>query len=78
MSATLDQYKLILDAETIDLNRLADLARHGIPSKIRGDVWKFLLTTYRNEKCKFIIRFFFFFVFVFGVENSFQKKNIGL
>lgn len=55
MSATVDQYKLLLEAETIDLNRLADLARHGIPSKIRGDVWKFLLTTYRNEKCEHFV-----------------------
>jgi phosphopantothenate synthetase len=44
MAATLEEYRDILIADTfVDLTRLKLCAQQGVPSEIRGEVWKYLL-----------------------------------
>ncbi|KAJ3350091.1 hypothetical protein GGF32_005050 [Allomyces javanicus] len=44
VSGVLDEYLETLSAEvTVDVAKLRDLARHGIPAPVRGDVWCYLL-----------------------------------
>ncbi|CAG8536082.1 10200_t:CDS:2, partial [Ambispora gerdemannii] len=42
--ATINEFKEILNTEVyVDLDRLRESARHGIPMEVRGEVWKYLL-----------------------------------
>mmetsp|Transcript_1781 Transcript_1781/g.2295 ORF Transcript_1781/g.2295 Transcript_1781/m.2295 type:complete len:283 (-) Transcript_1781:105-953(-) len=51
MSATSNQFREILDAEdAVQMGKLMDIARHGIPSKLRGEVWKYLLGVSKPDK----------------------------
>jgi hypothetical protein len=38
------------DAE-VDVAKLADMAQHGVPSEVRGAVWKYLLGAAHADKC---------------------------
>jgi len=51
MSATHEQFRDLLDVEdSVPMEKLADIARHGVPSKIRGEVWKYLLGVSKPDK----------------------------
>lgn len=44
MSASAKEFKDILNAEVhIDLDKLRESSRHGIPMEVRGEAWKYLL-----------------------------------
>lgn len=52
MSSTLEEFQDILNAETsIDIDRLRELAKHGVPDRIRGTVWKYLLGSEKLDRC---------------------------
>ncbi len=47
----------LIDAETqVDMDRLKDLSRHGIPDSIRGHVWKYLLEVTSPDKTQEVTR----------------------
>ncbi|KAG2197561.1 hypothetical protein INT47_009559 [Mucor saturninus] len=49
----LNDFNEILQSEVyVDLERLRILARHGIPNKLRGEVWKFLLGVEQADRSK--------------------------
>jgi hypothetical protein len=51
MSDVEREFNELLDAETyVDMDRLRDLARHGIPDSLRGHVWKYLLNVASPDK----------------------------
>jgi len=51
MAATVEQFKDLLDAEdSVDMTMLVNIAKHGIPSKVRGEVWKYLLGVAKPDK----------------------------
>ncbi|CAG8543227.1 3776_t:CDS:2, partial [Scutellospora calospora] len=44
MSTLITEFEDILNAEVyVDLDKLRESARHGVPMKVRGEVWKYLL-----------------------------------
>jgi len=44
MSTSINEFNDILNAEVyIDLDKLRESSRHGVPVEVRGDVWKYLL-----------------------------------
>ncbi|KAJ1921928.1 hypothetical protein H4219_000275 [Mycoemilia scoparia] len=50
-SISRDEFLETLDSEVfVDVNKLREYARHGIPEEIRGDVWKFLLGTEKPNR----------------------------
>jgi len=51
MAATIDQFRVILDSEvSVEISNLKNIAKHGIPSKVRGEVWKYLLEVAKPDK----------------------------
>ncbi|KAI8389347.1 rab-GTPase-TBC domain-containing protein [Blakeslea trispora] len=49
----LNDFNEILQSEVyVDLERLRLLARHGIPSELRGEVWKYLLGVQQADRSK--------------------------
>jgi hypothetical protein len=43
----------ILDTEdVVELQKIIDMASYGIPSKTRGEVWKYLLLVAKPDKCE--------------------------
>ncbi|KAL9656231.1 hypothetical protein ABK040_007846 [Willaertia magna] len=47
------QFIELVEAETlVDIERLRDLSRHGIPEELRGIVWKYLLNVYLPDKAE--------------------------
>ncbi|CAO0803037.1 unnamed protein product [Mucor circinelloides] len=49
----LNDFNEILQSEVyVDLDRLRILARHGIPTELRGEVWKFLLGVEQADRSK--------------------------
>jgi len=51
MAATIKEYREILDNEvSVDLKKLVDISAHGIPDKVRGEVWKYLLGVTTSDK----------------------------
>eukprot|EP01116_Phalansterium_solitarium_P011618 TRINITY_DN27359_c0_g1_i1.p1 TRINITY_DN27359_c0_g1~~TRINITY_DN27359_c0_g1_i1.p1 ORF type:complete len:282 (+),score=33.46 TRINITY_DN27359_c0_g1_i1:13-858(+) len=51
MAAPVDQFRELLDAEvSVDLGKLIDIAKHGIPGKVRGEVWEYLLEVSKPDK----------------------------
>eukprot|EP01117_Protostelium_nocturnum_P014105 TRINITY_DN5323_c0_g1_i3.p1 TRINITY_DN5323_c0_g1~~TRINITY_DN5323_c0_g1_i3.p1 ORF type:complete len:265 (-),score=45.94 TRINITY_DN5323_c0_g1_i3:380-1174(-) len=53
MTATSDQFRDILETEeNVHMGNLIDIARHGIPSKVRGEVWKYLLGISKPDKAE--------------------------
>jgi hypothetical protein len=51
MAGTLEEYRDILMADTfVDLPRLKLRAQQGVPSEIRGEVWKYLLGVSKPDK----------------------------
>jgi len=35
----------------VELDKLKDVAKHGIPDAVRGEVWKYLLGVQHPDKC---------------------------
>jgi len=51
MAATIEQFRELLDAEdSVDMLILTNIAKHGIPPKVRGEVWKYLLSVSKPDK----------------------------
>jgi len=51
MAATVDQFREILESEvSVEYNKLTNIAKHGIPTKVRGEVWKYLLEVSKPDK----------------------------
>ncbi|OAD76042.1 hypothetical protein PHYBLDRAFT_35737 [Phycomyces blakesleeanus NRRL 1555(-)] len=51
--SNLNDYNEILQSEVyVDLERLRILARHGIPTQLRGEVWKYLLGVEQADRSK--------------------------
>ncbi len=54
MAGTEDDFNELLGGEVyIDMERLVDTSRHGIPEKVRGEVWKHLLEVSKPDKCTY-------------------------
>jgi hypothetical protein len=52
MSTTIEEFEELLNAEVrIDMQKLQDAAKHGIPQQVRGAVWKYLLGAEQPDKC---------------------------
>lgn len=50
-SATVEEYVELLNAEQhVDLQKLRDLARHGVQPQVRGEVWLYLLGVLSDDK----------------------------
>jgi len=71
MASTVEEYLEVMNAEVyVDIYKLRDMARHGIPDPVRGEVWKYLLGVQDPNKC--MISFidinspFFFFLSFFS------------
>jgi len=51
MAGTEEDFLELLGGEVyVDMDRLVDTARHGIPEKVRGEVWKHLLEVSKPDK----------------------------
>ena len=51
MASTEEEYREILTSEVfIELDKLRDIARHGVPDHLRGDVWCYLLGVRQPDK----------------------------
>ncbi len=50
-SATVEEFVELLNAEQhVDLQKLRDLARHGVQPAVRGEVWLYLLGVLSDDK----------------------------
>lgn len=55
-AAVLEEYTETLAAEVVvDMARLRSLARHGVPSAVRGQVWCYLLGANQADRCAFVL-----------------------
>jgi len=53
MSSTVDEYHELINAEVyVEIDKLRDIAKHGIPDEVRGEVWKYLLGVQHPDKSK--------------------------
>jgi hypothetical protein len=55
MAATEEEFAELLGEESesaVDLQTLREVSRFGIPDKLRGEVWKYLLGVAKPDKCK--------------------------
>ncbi|GAM17560.1 hypothetical protein SAMD00019534_007350 [Acytostelium subglobosum LB1] len=51
MACTEEEFMEILGTEVyIDMNKLTAVSRHGIPERVRAEVWKYLLGISKNDK----------------------------
>ncbi|EFA83948.1 ankyrin repeat-containing protein [Heterostelium album PN500] len=51
MACTEEEFLEILGTEVfIDMNKLIAVSRHGIPERVRSEVWKYLLGVSKNDK----------------------------
>ena len=56
MTSTADEFLEFLENEAeVDAVRLRDMAQHGVPSELRGVVWKYLLGVAHTDKCRFAL-----------------------
>lgn len=63
MASTAEEYSELMNAEVfVEIDRLKDIAKHGIPDSIRGEVWKYLLGVQHPDKCEQKFNSFFFFL----------------
>lgn len=68
------EFKELVEAETfVDMDRLRDLSRHGIPASLRGDIWKYLLNVASPDKCTLISFIFFFKTFYSRGSHKIKK-----
>eukprot|EP00164_Ancoracysta_twista_P017920 GFYU01030766.1.p1 GENE.GFYU01030766.1~~GFYU01030766.1.p1 ORF type:complete len:282 (-),score=63.91 GFYU01030766.1:72-917(-) len=51
MAATVAEYQEVLQTEVyVDVDKLRQVSRHGIPTEVRGEVWKYLLRVSKPDK----------------------------
>eukprot|EP01114_Cavostelium_apophysatum_P017006 TRINITY_DN4957_c0_g1_i1.p1 TRINITY_DN4957_c0_g1~~TRINITY_DN4957_c0_g1_i1.p1 ORF type:complete len:275 (-),score=58.81 TRINITY_DN4957_c0_g1_i1:88-912(-) len=51
MAATIDQFRELLESDvTFEFVKLINIAKHGVPTKVRGEVWKYLLEVAKPDK----------------------------
>eukprot|EP01111_Echinosteliopsis_oligospora_P012240 TRINITY_DN4168_c0_g1_i1.p1 TRINITY_DN4168_c0_g1~~TRINITY_DN4168_c0_g1_i1.p1 ORF type:complete len:284 (-),score=65.15 TRINITY_DN4168_c0_g1_i1:16-867(-) len=51
MSCTEEEFKELLSGEShIDMRKLQDVANHGVPERVRADVWRYLLEISKPDK----------------------------
>lgn len=43
--------EMLNEESSIDLIALGEVAKHGVPDAVRGEVWKYLLGVARPDKC---------------------------
>jgi len=52
MASNEEEYRELLNAEVfIELDKLRDIAQHGVPDSLRGEVWCYLLGVHHPDKC---------------------------
>jgi len=52
MASTEHEFSELMTAEDfVELDKLRDIARHGVPDDVRGEVWKYLLGVLPPDKC---------------------------
>ena len=53
MASSADEYRELLSSEMfVELDKLRDIAKHGVPEALRGDVWCYLLGVHHPDKCR--------------------------
>ncbi|KAF9358147.1 hypothetical protein BGX34_009042 [Mortierella sp. NVP85] len=53
MSITVEEYADVLNSEVwVEVNKLREYARHGIPREVRGEVWLYLLGIQESDRSK--------------------------
>ncbi len=51
MACTEDEFlELLSDESSVDIIGLKEVSKYGIPDKVRGEVWKYLLGVYHPDK----------------------------
>jgi len=74
MASTEEEYHELMNAEVfVEIDKLRDIAKHGVPDNVRGDVWMYLLGVQHSDKCKLLLVFYFFFSllhFLFSLSFS--------
>jgi len=51
MACTEEEFQELLGGEVcVDMEKLADISKYGIPDKVRGEVWKYLLEVSKPDK----------------------------
>lgn len=52
MSSSVEDFLEVLESDDaeVDVAKLADMAQHGVPSEVRGVVWKYLLGAAHADK----------------------------
>eukprot|EP00732_Lithocolla_globosa_P005492 Lithocolla_globosa_v1_NODE_5714_length_1197_cov_28.175131.p1 type:complete len:287 gc:universal NODE_5714_length_1197_cov_28.175131:861-1(-) len=51
MASTVDEFRELLSAETfVEVDKVRDIAQHGVPVEVRGEVWKYLLGVDHADK----------------------------
>ena len=52
MACTEEEFQELLGGDVrVDMEKLADISKYGIPDKVRGEVWKYLLDVSKPDKC---------------------------
>lgn len=76
MAGTEDDFLELLGGEVmIDMDRLVDTARHGIPDKVRGEVWKHLLEVSKPDKCMLYCIFMISHIFLNIKMASYSRRG---
>ena len=53
MASTEEEYHELMNAEVfVEIDKLRDIAKHGVPDTVRGEVWMYLLGVQLSDKCK--------------------------
>ncbi len=56
MSCSVEEFLELLGGEVhVDMDKLTDVSRYGIPEKVRGEVWKYLLDVSKPDKCVYFV-----------------------
>jgi hypothetical protein len=64
MACTTEEFlDLINNDADLDLQKLRESARRGIPVEVRGEVWKYLLLG-DNEECRTFLCFLYFYLLI--------------
>jgi len=70
MASTVDEYQELMANEVyVEIDKLQDIAKHGIPDEVRGEVWKYLLGVQDPDKCMCFSFSFSFCLFVLFTIN---------
>ncbi len=64
--------ELLESEDIVEFDKIVDLAVHGIPTKTRGEVWKYLLLVSKPDKCEFFI-----FTLISPAEEVQHERNLA-